>query len=141
MFPIAEIAQIFAQGTQIQFGQNRVQFKDFTWQFYESKNFFIYFNQGGQNLGRFSAQMAEADLEDIQNMLDYKLNAKPEVIIYNNISDYNQTNIAVGTELLYNTGGKTTIIGNKIFIYFDGNHQNLRRQIREGIGRILIANI
>lgn len=130
-----------AQGTQIQFGQNRVQYKDFTWQFYESNNFFVYFNQGGQNLGRFTAQMAEADLEDIQNMLDYKINAKPEIIIYNNISDYNQTNIASGTELLYNTGGRTTIIGNKIFVYFNGDHQALRQQIREGIGRILIANM
>ncbi|MBC8047730.1 MAG: PD40 domain-containing protein [Fimbriimonadaceae bacterium] len=130
-----------AQGTQIQFGQNRVQYKDFTWQFYESANFSVYFNQGGQNLGRFASLMAEADLEDIQNMLDYKLSAKPEIIIYNNISDFNQTNIATGTELLYNTGGKTTTIGNKIFVYFDGNHQNLRRQIREGIGRILISNM
>lgn len=141
LFTCFALNNLSAQGTQIQFGQNRVQFKDFTWQFYESTNFLVYFNQGGQNLGRFAAQMAEADLEDIQNMLDYKLNAKPEVIIYNNISDYNQTNIAAGTELLYNTGGKTTIIGNKIFIFFDGNHQNLRRQIREGIGRILIANM
>lgn len=132
---------VLGQGTQIQFGQNRVQFKDFTWQFYESNNFFVYFNQGGQNLGRFASMMAEADLEDIQNLLDYKLNAKPEIIIYNNIGDYNQTNIASGTEFLYNTGGKTTIIGNKIFIYFNGNHQELRRQIREGIGRILVANM
>jgi Tol biopolymer transport system component len=130
-----------AQGTQIQFGQNRVQHKDFTWQFYESTNFTVYFNQGGQNLGRFASLIAEADLEEIQNLLDYKLNARPEIIIYNNISDYNQTNIASGTELLYNTGGKTTIIGNKIFVYFDGNHQNLRKQIKEGIGRILIANM
>lgn len=132
---------LYAQGTQIPFGQNRVQYKEFTWQYYESEHFKIYFNQGGQNLGRFTAQMAETDLEAIQNMLDYKLNAQPEIIVYNNISDYNQSNFAIGNETVYNTGGRTKIIGNKLFVYFDGNHQNLRIQIREGVGKILINNM
>lgn len=134
-------ARVSAQGTQVPFGQNRVQYKEFTWQFYESSHFRVYFNQGGQNLGRFTAQMAEMDLEEIQNMLDYKLNSRPEIIVYNNISDYNQSNFAIGNETVYNIGGRTKIIGNKLFIYFDGNHQNLRIQIREGVGKILINNM
>ncbi|MFZ1635020.1 MAG: hypothetical protein WAT43_14150, partial [Chitinophagales bacterium] len=128
----------FSQGTQVQFGQNRVQYKDFTWQFYEGEHFLVYFNQGGQNLGKFAAQIAEADLIQIEDLLDYKLNSKPEIIVYNNISDYNQSNFAVGKEEQYNIGGQTKIIGNKIFIYFDGNHQHLRKQIREGVGKVLI---
>lgn len=135
------IPSLRAQGTQIQFGQNRVQYKDFTWQFYESDHFKVYFNQGGQNLGRFTAQMAETDLDEIQNLLDYKLNTQPEIIIYNNISDYNQSNFAIGNEIQYNTGGRTKIIGNKLFVYFDGNHQTMRIQIREGVGKILINNM
>jgi hypothetical protein len=96
---------VSAQGTQIQFGQSRVQYKEFTWQFYESEHFMVYFNQGGQNLGRFTAQMAETDLTEIEDLLDYKLSSKPEIIVYNNISDYNQSNFALGTEALYNVGG------------------------------------
>lgn len=130
-----------AQGTQIQFGQNRVQYKEFTWQFYESDHFKIYFNQGGQNIGRFVAQMAENDLDGIQDMLDYKLNTKPELIIYNTMSDYNQSNFAIGNEITYNIGGNTKIIGNKLFIYFDGDHQQLRTQIREGLGKMLISSM
>ena len=126
------------QGTQIQFGQNRVQYKEFTWQYYEGEHFMVYFSAGGQNLGRFTAQIAEADLIEIEDLLDYKLNTKPEIIVYNNISDYNQSNFAVGKEEQYNIGGQTKIIGNKIFIYFDGNHQHLRREIREGIGKVLL---
>ncbi|MFI5170741.1 MAG: hypothetical protein ACHQFW_00035 [Chitinophagales bacterium] len=129
---------VYGQGTQIQFGQNRVQYKEFTWQFYEGEHFLVYFNQGGLNLGKFVAQIAEADLVQIEDLLDYKLNAKPELIVYNNISDYNQSNFAIGKEEQYNIGGQTKIIGNKVFIYFDGNHQHLRKQVREGIGKVLI---
>ena len=67
----------YSQGTQVQFGQNRVQYKDFTWQFYDGEHFLVYFSQGGQNLGKFTAQIAEADLVQIEDLLDYKLNSKP----------------------------------------------------------------
>jgi len=131
----------YGQGTQVQFGQNRVQYKEFTWQFYEGQNFLVYFSQGGQNLGKFTAQIAESDLLQIEDLLDYKLSSKPEIIVYNNISDYNQSNFAIGKEEQYNIGGQTKIIGNKIFIYFDGNHQHLRKQIREGVGKVLINSM
>ena len=131
----------YSQGTQVQFGQNRVQYKDFTWQFYDGEHFLVYFSQGGQNLGKFTAQIAEADLVQIEDLLDYKLNSKPEIIVYNNIADYNQSNFAIGKEEQYNLGGQTKIIGNKIFIYFDGNHQHLRKQIREGVGKVLLNSM
>ena len=132
---------VSGQGTQIPFGQNRVQYKEFTWQFYESDHFRVYFNQGGQNLGRFTAQIAENDLDEIESLLDYKLSSRPDIIVYNNISDFNQSNFAIGNEALYNIGGRTKIIGNKLFVYFDGNHQHLRTQIREGVGKILVNNM
>ena len=133
--------EAYAQGTQIQFGQNRVQYKDFTWQYYQGEHFDVYFSAGGVNLGKFTAQIAEADLAQIEDLLDYRLNSKPEIIVYNTISDYNQSNFAIGAEEQYNIGGQTKIIGNKVFVYFDGDHQNLRRQVREGIGRVLINSM
>ncbi len=132
---------LYGQGTQVQFGQNRVQYKDFDWQYYEGEHFDVYFSAGGLNLGKFTAQIAEADLVQIEDLLDYKLNSKPEIIVYNTISDYNQSNFAIGAEEQYNIGGQTKIIGNKIFVYFDGNHQNLRKQVREGVGKVLINSM
>ena len=40
-----------------------------------------------------------------------------------------------------NTGGLTRNFGNKIFIYFNGSHQDLLRQIRAGIARVLFEQI
>ena len=40
-----------------------------------------------------------------------------------------------------NTGGITKLVNNKMLVYFDGNHDNLRRQIRQGIARVLVENV
>ena len=42
-----------------------------------------------------------------------------------------QSNIGLGIDW-QNTGGITKLVNNKMLVYFDGNHDNLRRQIREG---------
>ncbi len=129
------------QGTQEIFGQNRVQYKDFDWQSYETTHFITYFNAGGQQLGRFTSQMAETDLRQIEQMLDFRINRQIAIVVYNTISDLNQTNIGASAGASYNTGGTTAIIGNKMFVYFTGSHADMRRQIREGIARILVENM
>ncbi len=49
----------FSQVNAVEFGKNRVQHKKFNWKFYQSPNFNSYFNQGGLELGKFVAQVAE----------------------------------------------------------------------------------
>ena len=84
--------------------------------------------------------LAETTLEEIESKLEYKNNTKVEIMVYHNLSDLKQTNIGLNIER-NNTGGVTKIIGNKIFVHFDGNHQNLARQIREGIVRVSLEKM
>lgn len=51
-----------------------------------------------------------------------------------------QSNIGIGVDW-QNTGGVTKLVGNKMIVYFDGNHENLRRQIRQGIARIMLETL
>ena len=39
-----------AQVNTVEFGKNRLQFKNFKWQYYQTPNFNTYFSQGGQEL-------------------------------------------------------------------------------------------
>jgi hypothetical protein len=39
------------------------------------------------------------------------------------------------------TGGVTKLVNNKMLIYFDGNRNNLRQQIRQGIAQVLVQNV
>ncbi|MGB0932461.1 MAG: hypothetical protein ACPGVB_16885, partial [Chitinophagales bacterium] len=131
---------IFAQGYYTTFGQNRVQYHDFEWSYYEAPNFLAYFYQGGQQLGKFAVMVAESNLEEIEAKLEFKVNRKVEIMVYHNLSDLKQSNIGQGVQI-NNTGGVTKIIGNKMFVSFDGDHNRLAEQIKEGIARVFLENM
>ena len=81
----SNIAIVKAQQSQITFGKNRVQYKDFDWQFYETDNFRIYFYQGGQDMGKYAILSSEKCLQEMNELLDYKLSTKLDLIVYNDI--------------------------------------------------------
>ncbi len=127
-------SSLFSQTSQVEFGKNRVQFhEDFKeWAMYESENFVTYWYGEGRAIGQAVVQMAETDFIDIQSILEHRMNDKIDIIVYKDLTDLKQSNIG-SEEVFFNTGGKTKIVGNKIFVYFDGNHNNLRRSVREGV--------
>lgn len=131
---------VFAQQRpQVQFGKNRVQYhQDYDeWLMYESRNFITYWYGEGRFIGQSAVQFAELDFEEIQNILEHRLNNKIEIIVYTDLTDLKQSNLG-SEETFENTGGQTKIVGNKIFIHFDGNHNHLRRKIREGIASVYL---
>ena len=132
----------FSQINQMQFGKNRVQHHRFfdEWSEYESENFITYWYGQGRFIGQSAAQMAELDFEDIQKTLEYRLNDKMEIIVYSDITDLHQSNI--GTEETFMTQpGQVKVIGFKIFVYFDGDHTHLRRQLKEGIATVFVNSM
>lgn len=136
LFPALSLAQV----NSVEFGKNRVQHKKFIWKFYQSPNFNTYSTQGGVELGKFVAQVAEEELRSIENFIEYSLQRRANIVIYNSYNDYKSSNIGLGSDW-QNAGGVTKLVNNKIIVYFDGNHDHLKRQIREGISRVLTDNL
>ena len=129
-----------AQVNAVEFGKNRVQFKKLKWQYYQTKNFNTYFNQNGQELAKFVLQVAEQELPGIETFTEYSLQRRANIIVYNEFADLQQSNIGLGSDWQSTSGG-TKLVNNKMVVYFNGDHANLRKQIKEGIARILTANI
>lgn len=130
---------VFGQVNSVIYGKNRVQHKKFTWKFYQSQNFNSYFNQGGLELGKFVAQVAEEELTSIEEAVEFSLQRRVNIIIYNSYNDMRSSNIGLGSDWL-NAGGVTKLVNNKVVVYFDGNHSNLRKQIRQGVAKVLLDN-
>ncbi|NJL74080.1 MAG: hypothetical protein HC892_02565 [Saprospiraceae bacterium] len=131
---------LLAQGTnQVQFGKNRVQFhKDFEeWSEYESDNFVTYWYGEARYIGQAAVVMAEYDFAEIQNFLEHRMNEKLEIIVYSDLTDLKQNNIG-SEEAFENVVGQTKTVENKLFVYFNGDHNHLRQQIRQGIAAIYI---
>lgn len=129
-----------AQVNNVEFGKNRVQFQKFAWKYYQTENFNSYFSQNGLALGKYVAQIAEQELPDIEEFVEYGLQRRANIVIYNNFDEMQQSNIGIGIDW-QNTGGVTKLVNNKMIVFFDGNHHNLKRQIRQGIAKILVENI
>ncbi len=157
MFFLVSVA--ISQTTQTEFGKNRVQFHDqfMEWSQYESRNFITYWYGEGRLIGQSVVQMAEYDFYEIQGILEHRMNDKIEIIVYNDVTDLKQSNIgseevfmtgtnspsqmaqaATGNASMLNSAGQTKIVNNKMFVHFNGNHNDLRRQIREGIASVYL---
>ena len=136
LLPLLSIAQV----NSVEFGKNRVQFKKFKWKFYQSPNFNTYVSQGGTDLGKYVAQVAEEELPSLESFIEYSLQRRVNIAVYNNYDEYKQSNIGLGIDW-QNAGGLTKLVNNKLVVYFDGNHQHLKLQIRQGIAKVLTDNM
>ena len=131
-----------AQQIDTEFGKNRVQFHDDfrKWWMYETENFITYWYGKGRNIGQASVQIAEFYHDEIQDLVEHRINDKIEIVVYTDISNLIQSNI--GTEEVFETNAdETKVIGSKMFVYFDGNYQHLKSQIREGIAHVFINSM
>ena len=129
-----------AQVNSVEFGKNRVQYQKFKWKYLQTDNFNTYFSQDGLEIGKYVAQVAEKELPQLEEFVEYGLQRRANVVVYNSFDEMQQSNIGLGIDW-QNTGGVTKLVNNKMMIYFDGNHENLRKQIRQGIAGILVANV
>lgn len=129
-----------AQVNTVEFGKNRVQYQKFKWKYYQTENFNAYFSQDGLGLGKYVAQIAELELPSIEEFVEYGSQRRINIVVYNNYDEMQQSNIGLGIDW-QNTGGVTKLVNNKMIVYFDGNHDNLRRQIRQGIAKVLVDNL
>jgi hypothetical protein len=129
----------FYSGSQQEYGKNRVQYQEFLWSQYRFDRMEVFFYKEGGDLARYTAQSATRQLKELEREFDFALDERLQFIVYNSLTDFRQSNIGLsGIEGENNIGGLTRIVGTKIFVYFEGDHTLLDRQIRSGIAHVII---
>lgn len=128
----------FYYGSQLEFGKNRMQYQTFNWTYFDFERFRVYLYEGGQEIARYTATSIDRQLPIMEKRLDFQLDDKIDVIVYNNQNDFKQSNIGLAGEDNGNIGGVTRIIGDKIFIYFTGSHADLDKQIRAALAELMV---
>jgi hypothetical protein len=137
---VFSVAKSYAQINSVTFGKNRLQYKKFKWEYYQTPNFNVYFYEGGKELAKFVAQVAEKELPQIEAAAENSLQRRANIILYNEFADMQQTNIGLETDVIA-AGAVTRFVNNKMLLYYDANHYNLKRQIRQGIADIITKNV
>ena len=128
------------QVNTVEFGKNRVQYRKFKWQYYQTPNFNTYFYENGQTIANYVAQIAEKELSQIEQFVEYGLQRRANIVIYNNFNELEQSNIGLNLDW-QTTGGITKLVNNKMIVYNTSDHAHLRRQVRQGIARTLVENV
>lgn len=135
----------YGQASLEVFGKNRIQYERFDWRFYEAEHFRIYhYDRAGRMLAKFVAEQAEKDLQAIQGNAGNLFPEKLSIILYNTYDDYLQRNIGLNSELQMrnsNPAGTVNIIGDKLPLYFTGNHADLKKQLRLGMAQMALEQM
>ncbi len=136
------VTQIMGQVSRVEYGKNRIQYHDDfdQWLFYESENFITYWYGKARNHGVSTVKYAEQDHDEILDIIEHRINDKIEIIVYSDVSDLKQSNIG-SDETFQTANDQTKIEGSKIFVNFNGDHEELRRQIRKGIATVFLNNM
>lgn len=128
----------FYYGSIMEFGKNRVQYQPFDWTYFDADKYKVYTYQGGQDIARYVYAQTPSIINTLEKRLDYQLEDKLSIIVYNNIHDFYQSNIGLQYDEINNVAGYTKIIGDKIFVYFDGSLEKLKQDIRYAITEWMI---
>jgi len=107
-----------AQVSSVEFGKNRVQYKKFKWQYLQTTNFNAYYSEGGEPLAKIAAKIGEESLPELEEFVEYGLQRRANIVIYNSFTDFRQSNIGLGIDW-QNTGGVTKLVNNKIIVYYE----------------------
>ena len=121
------------------FGKNKVQYNEdqYDWWIYETNNFVYYWYGKSKNPAQFIIEIAESENNYVQKLFEYHLKDKIEIIVYADASDHAQSNIDLtGIINDKNWNASPKIKEQKILLYFTGNHQQLKKDLRAGIIQI-----
>ncbi|MDC0014990.1 hypothetical protein OAD98_00335 [Flavobacteriales bacterium] len=131
----------FYNGSYQEFGKNRVQETTFFWQYYDFERFKVYFYGDGATNVEYAAKSIHKNLQELELFFETQVDSKFDVLVFNKQTDFKQSNVGLTNELTSNIGGKNSIVGNKIFLYFEQDHPDFDKQIREALTEALVSRM
>ncbi|HMU14625.1 MAG TPA: hypothetical protein PKE53_11540, partial [Flavobacteriales bacterium] len=137
-FVLAPARAQFYNGSMQEYGKNRVQYQDFLWQYYRFQDIETYFYKGGRDVARYVSISGHRNKREMERFFDYTLDDRIQFLVYNSLGDFRQSNVGLGVDDRYNIGGVARIVGTKVFVYNEGDHELLERQVRSGIAEMMI---
>ncbi len=110
------------------FGKNKVQYKNFTWYYIQSEHFDVYFYEGGFEIARFTAEIAEKAYQQLRRDFNYDIQKRIVFIVYKSHNDWQQTNVVM-EYLTEGIGGVTELYKNRVVVPFEGSYEQFRHVI------------
>lgn len=123
-----------------QFGKNKVQYKEFTWYYIQTKHFDIYFSSDAFEIAEFSAKAMEDALASVEKTFNYRINNRITLILYNSQNDFQETN-TIDEYLSEGIGGFTELFKNRIVLPFTGSYKAFRHVLHHELVHAVVNDM
>jgi len=123
------------------YGKNRVQYKNFNWQYYSADNFDVYYYKDGKQNAKRAAEFLESEYDRItQDVLGYALYSKAMVFVYNSVSDLQQSNIGINNKN-FTSSGQTDFVKPQVEVAYPGNAIEFKQELIYQVSKLLIRDM
>lgn len=122
------IGPVSAQQARETFGKNRIQYKQFEWQYLSSENFDVYYYDNRRKVATEAIQYLEGEFDRITDLIGYPPYLKTKVFLYNSITDLQQSNIGLN-HTQFNVGGETEFVKPYVEIAHPGTVDQFKEQL------------
>lgn len=125
----------------VRFGKNRVQTDRFDWRFIEAEKFtFQFYDSLHTNYVTELIKMCNEELNNLQIELDFEVPKHFNFLFYYSYEQYLQSNAGIQLDW-YNTNELSRLTNNKIVLFYAFKTEDIRKQIRQGITRLILELI
>ncbi|MBN4081144.1 PD40 domain-containing protein, partial [Caldithrix abyssi] len=122
------------------FGQNKVQYRDFDWDFISSPQFDVYYYGDEIELAHFTIEVAAEAYEQIAKHLRWNLKKRVPIIVYQSHNEFQQTNV-IAQYMREGIGGVTELFKNRIVVPFEGDYEAFRHVIHHELVHAMINDL
>lgn len=117
-----------AQQALEKFGKNRIQYKQFDWQYLSSENFDVYYYANRKKVATEAIEYLEGEFDRVTDLIGYPPYLKTKVFLYNSVTDLQQSNIGLN-RTQFNVGGETEFIKPYVEIAHPGTTDDFKEQL------------
>lgn len=122
------------------FGKNKVQYRNFEWNYIQTDHFDIYFYDGEYDLAKFAAEELEKSYTIISDQLKYYVARRIPLFIYSSHNDFQQTNI-IGRDISEGIQGFTELFKNRMVVHFMGSYAAFRQLIHHELSHAVAYDL
>lgn len=125
---ISVSSDILAQRAEETFGKNRIQYKNFQWNYLSSENFDVYYYDNRKTVAQESLEYLENEFDRITDLIGWYPQNKTKVFLYNSVTDLQQSNIGLNSNP-FSSGGETEFIKPYVEIAHPGTLQEFKEEL------------
>lgn len=127
----------FGQHADETFGKNRIQYRQFDWQFLSGENFDIYFYDNRKEVAREALEYLEGEFDRVTDLLGYPPYFKTKIFMYNSLTDLRQSNVGLN-RTVYTLSGETEFVKPYVEVAHLGNIQEFKEELLYRITHLMV---